>query len=762
MSEIAASDPERVGAGDLGGEGTLPRRPRWVVLGIVAPLFFVAGLLFTGGTRLERSVEPLAGFEIQSTTTTIGFTADLTAGWSFAQVGIWGTFVDVTVFDGGLLAAEQTPEGSHLWSSPDAGRWEPVDDPDGVFAGAWIEDIEATDFGLVAVGARMQSAGWRLPAAWQSTDGVTWLPASMIAVSQQAELFGEVDEGSITTVMQSSDGLLIAGGAVNRSAAMWYSADDGASWELTLREGLMSEILGIAESGGGFLAVGDLTLRPGLWESNDGLNWERTNTSPLDAPEPFEYPWELLEIGDRWLAVGGDRHDRSQMDEAGRIRRPPVVWSSLDTIEWNRDLIDELVGVQFVSALGAGPGLMAAGTKLTGDDSRAGLWWLRGGLEWDGVLLDGDPGAVQHVNGMTVLDERVVVVGQNGAGPAVWVWDPDGPVPVTTSVELPYVGRWVDRGLVAEQRLWPIHQITEGLLAVSVQSVWSSANGVDWDELTFEQAGLDEVEVIDEITGDRAPYFASGYSRSTPSEGMGGQWTILRSDDGLVWTRTWQSEFAWLPGSIASNGERLARVSREFFLDRGLDFAASIDGVDWHEIEMPPVEGFISALGGFKGDFFVVMVPDSVESVPSLWRLGADDRWTAAPGLDLGDGWNQFFAAGDVYYLVVGCCSEQKLYATTDGRQWDPLDLPTVGVDMGIDVRPLANGLFMSVRSWLSEEEWPVRHWFSLDGVTWSEFPPIGAAHSWDIVPLPWSDRMAVFEIGETGTRLWEWEPTDE
>ncbi|MDF1597495.1 MAG: hypothetical protein P1T08_15560 [Acidimicrobiia bacterium] len=755
MSESVASGPERVGAGDLGVEGELPRRPRWAVLGIVVPLFVVAGLLFTGGTRLERSVEPLAGFEIVSTTTTIGFAADLTAGWSFAQVGIWGTFVDVTVFDGGLLAVEQSPEGSHLWSSPNGGRWEPVDDPDGVFAGAWIEDIEATDFGLVAVGARMQSAGWRLPAAWQSTDGVTWVPASMIAVSQQAELFGEVDEGSITTVMRSSDGLLIAGGAANGGAAIWHSADDGASWELTLREGLISEILEIAETGGGFLAVGDLTLRPGLWESNDGLNWERANTSPLDAPGPFEYPWELLEVGDRWLAVGGDRHDRSQMDEAGRIRRPPVVWSSLDTIEWNRDLIDELVGVRFVSVLEAGPGLIAAGTKTSGDDSRAGLWWSHGGLEWDGVLLDGDPGATQQVNGMTVLGERVVVVGQNGAGPAVWMWDPDGPVSVATSVELPYVGRWVDRGLVAEQRLWPIHQVTEGFVAVSEQSVWHSANGVDWDELTFEQAGLDEVEVIHEITGDRAPYFASGMS-----VGEEWTWTILRSDDGRIWTRTWQAEDAWRSGRIASNGERLARVNEDGFLGYGFDFAASKDGVDWHEIELPPVEGFISALGGFKGDFFVVMVADS--AVPSLWRIGADDGWTAVPGLDLGDGWSQFFASGDVYYLLVGCCGEQKLYATTDGRQWDPLDLPTVGVDFGIDVRPLANGLFMSARWWSGEEEWPVRHWFSLDGVTWSELPPIGAARFWDIVPLPGSDRMAVFEIGETGTRFWEWEPTDE
>jgi hypothetical protein len=755
VNEIAASGPERVGADDLGVEGALPRRPRWVVLGIVAPLFFVAGLLFTGGTRLERSVEPLAGFEIQSTTTTIAFTADLTAGWSFAQVGVWGMFVDVAVVDGGLLAVEQSPEGTRLWTSPDGAAWDPVDDPDGVFAGAWVEEITETDFGLIAVGGRGSSVGWSRPAAWRSTDGVNWVPSSTIAVSQPADLFGEVTDGSMTTVMQSSNGLLIAGGAANGGAAVWHSADEGASWELTHREGSISEILAITETGGGFLAGGMLTFRPGLWESSDGTTWDRADTSPLDAPEPFEFPWELLEVGDRWLAVGGDRHDLSSMDEGGRIRRPPVVWTSFDTIEWNRDLIDELVGVRFVSVLEAGPGLVAAGTKTTGDDSRAGLWWSHGGLEWDGGLLDGDPGAMQRVTGVAMLGERFVVVGQNRAGPAVWVWDPDGPVSVGPSVEPPDLGRWVDRGSVADQPLWSIHEITDGFLAVSEQSVWHSPNGVEWEELTFESAGLDGIQWISQITGDRAPYFMSSMSDRE-------QWTILRSDDGRVWTRTWQADNEGAIGSIASNGDRLIRVDPGVW-EPGRDFATSTDSAEWNEIESPPADGFVSALGGFGGDFFVVMGTGSVESMPSLWRLGADDRWTEVPGLDLGDGWNQFFGSGDVYYLMVGCCGEQKLYTTTDGWQWDRLDLPTVGGDAGIDVRPLANGLFMSARWWFGEEEWPARHWFSLDGVTWSELPPVGAERSWDIVPLSWSDhRIAVFEIGETGTRLWEWEPTDE
>ncbi|MDH5372521.1 MAG: hypothetical protein OEX97_06220 [Acidimicrobiia bacterium] len=752
MNETAASNPEWVTAGDPEVDEPYVSRPRWVVLLIVVPLFVAAGFLFTGGQRLERSEAPLPGFEVQSTTTTVGFTADLSVGWSALQAGAWGRFVDVLAVSGHLMAVEQSPDGSRLWNSPDAAQWDPVPGTEDVFAGAWIEEIIETKSELVAVGFTGAQSVGRKPAVWLSTDGVTW---EWVAIPTLEALgYGVGEEGRINTVIESKDGMLVAAGVSQRGATIWYSTDGGVSWAIGHREGFISEVHSLNLRGDGFLAIGSVAFRPGLWASADGVSWVRDDETPIVAAESFEFPWTLLEVGSEWLAIGGDRSDqRAEFRGRGWERRPPVIWTSSDGVEWNRDLIDELEGVQFNSVLEGGPGLIAAGVA-GGSDSRAGIWWNSGGPRWDGVLIEEATGTTQLVSDMTMFGDRIVVVGQAGAGPALWVWDPERPVALASSVELPYFeGRWVDRGWIADAHLWQVSKVEDGYLATAEQSIWHSTDLVDWESQTFEESGSDGMQWVGEITGDRAPYFLTGWS-------MDERWTILRSDDGRAWSTVWQAE-SGSGGRIASNSGRLLRAFDESW-SPGWDVASSIDGITWNEIERPPVDGFITGISGFRDSFFAIFTPSEGGGESSMWRLGPDDSWTEVAGVRLGMAWDtRFFWSGDRFHMFIGCCEEAQLYATSDGVTWRSVELPAAGRDASINIAPVGSGLFFSVQTWSEEVEWPMRQWLSTDGESWAELPAIPGVDGWTINPIPSSEGLGVFELGEDGTRLWEWEPGD-
>jgi hypothetical protein len=157
-----------------------------------------------------------------------------------------------------------------------------------VFAHASFTDVEATSNGFVLVGwigeteaealdRRGQLEPIGRPAAWTSSDGVSWVAAPVEGA--------EDAEGGLGEVLVGADGLLAIGG-LNRQPTAWISSD-GQSWSradldagmldltLAMSDGTRMVILGREE-----VATTDLAA----WASSDGVNWTRLTFSGDPAP----------------------------------------------------------------------------------------------------------------------------------------------------------------------------------------------------------------------------------------------------------------------------------------------------------------------------------------------------------------------------------------------------------------------------------------------------------------------------------------------
>jgi hypothetical protein len=190
-----------------------------------------------------------------------------------------------------------------VWWSDDGLAWQRLAHDSEVFgAGADQMNAVAVPFysGFVAVGSGM----------WTSPNGLEWERK-------------DFDEATVYTVIETFDGVL-AGGEAEGRAAIWFSADLGGTWETvelptSPESGGVSAITGIAQTTGGYLAVGsqgaETDLRPVAWASPDGTVWDRV--------------W----IGDRGTALAGAAASDERIIAVGSEQisgNAGSVWYSVD------------------------------------------------------------------------------------------------------------------------------------------------------------------------------------------------------------------------------------------------------------------------------------------------------------------------------------------------------------------------------------------------------------------------------------------------
>ena len=223
-----------------------------------------------------------------------------------------------------------------VWTSTDGLTWEmaPPDREAALGPGDQImRDIVERDGTLVAVGQATEGNAFSVPAAWASTDGITWTRAPdppLLDGTTKGTLYAvtATETGFVAvgvTAADPSQTFLNAGHALERSnsifvlasqsmdAAVWLSAD-GLSWApVDETTGLFTEseaqgMLDVSVAYGGLVAVGFTGVLAdrdaAVWLSEDGTEWRKTDDAAEFARAGVQQASGVIEGGQGLVSVG--------------------------------------------------------------------------------------------------------------------------------------------------------------------------------------------------------------------------------------------------------------------------------------------------------------------------------------------------------------------------------------------------------------------------------------------------------------------------
>ena len=277
--------------------------------------------------------------------------------------------IDVTAGGPGLVAVglsglPDDPDGPPLpavWVSDDGTTWSRT---------AASVDFEGPTQAVTSGGPGLIAFGD--PGVHTSVDGLTWTVGRCVGC----------DFGYMLDATAGGPGL-VAVGVYDWAPAAWYSTD-GISWsrvsdDMDVSGSDMGGISSVANGGPGLVAVGNQWIADELetgedkqiavvWTSADGINWTRV---PHDEAVFGDSEMRgVVAVGDGLVAVGGRSLPDSQQD-AG-FREAAAAWTSTDGITWVRIPHDEALfgGSRMNSLVTVGDGLVVVGE----DDDGATSW----------------------------------------------------------------------------------------------------------------------------------------------------------------------------------------------------------------------------------------------------------------------------------------------------------------------------------------------------------------------------------------------------
>ena len=321
------------------------------------------------------------------------------------------------------VGSEQLSAGldAAVWTSADGDAWSRVDGlaagGDQVMNSVTFVQVRET---LVAGGAA-ESGGDRDAALWESTDGVRWTKVGGLREPGSNEVINAVNGtrlGVMAAGSQTGDG---------EDGAIWIDPQDGAPVKVSTGLGgrgdqRVNRVVQLGDDS--FVAVGFDAGDAGVWVSDDGESWSRSQANPLDV----EGEQEILDA----VVVDG-----VQIVAVGRDGQKGAVWHSPNGRGWNRIPSREGVfeasagAVRLLRVVASEDDARAAGAPrfLAGGSAgdEAAVWVSSNGITWrrepdsEGDLGGGE-GAVE---GLTAKRLPAVAVGwktgEEGADAAVWL-----------------------------------------------------------------------------------------------------------------------------------------------------------------------------------------------------------------------------------------------------------------------------------------------------------------------------------------------------
>lgn len=277
------------------------------------------------------------------------------------------------------------------------------------------------------------------PAAWRSSDGVTWAALDVTATTYWGRR-------AILSTVACANGQVVALGARSGGAhgnprvTSFFEKNGGLDDQravFNLYGGDTATNVGpITGADPGWLITGNRVSGPAVWHSTDGRDFAIEEDVPgLADEEGFTAlaqaaTWD----GDHWVVVGGG-NERSTLD------REPLVWVSPDAASWERH---EVPGTEdfddLERVIAVDDDLVALG--LRGDGF--GVWRREAG-DWSmgeafGALAD-DAHASPFVSSLVPGDRGLWATTSDGATYALWhSTDGDEWAPVASPVAGPETG----------------------------------------------------------------------------------------------------------------------------------------------------------------------------------------------------------------------------------------------------------------------------------------------------------------------------------
>jgi len=272
-----------------------------------------------------------------------------------------------------------------------------------------------------AVGAVYTPANVSRPAAWTSTDAVTWQ-----SIPVRGESFYGVQ--NILYAVACRAGALAAIGAKsggvhgNPRVSTWRLDATGTLVELkaafTLYGGTAAvNVVRIAVNPAGWMMTGNRITGAAVWVSPDAADFRiLENVAPLASDPGLDTAaQDLVATPQGWTVVGGGQR-------TGRTERDPVVWTSADGAAWTRtELPGDTTYEEMQRAALLGDEVIAVGLR----GATFGTWRGSGG-RWAAAGRFGATGATGRaaVSSVVVLSggDRPVTVASSSDGTQYALW----------------------------------------------------------------------------------------------------------------------------------------------------------------------------------------------------------------------------------------------------------------------------------------------------------------------------------------------------
>jgi len=327
-----------------------------------------------------------------------------------------------------------------FWTSSDGIVWDPIPHDDQAFGNAndfaLAMDVTTGGPGFVAVGYAIDREGYDLtPGAewirWQM--GSEYIDAS-VWLSEDGRSWSRVESAGLggpgwqmlNGVTQGGPGLVAVGFRQDVGSGVWTSVD-GSEWQAVepspFEQG--SNVWGVYSDPQGLLAVGNIDLQPAIWASEDGISWEASRLTPEGADIRGETQ-AVARVGDTIVGAGFAAEDPEMSEHVAGV------WVSNDAgATWDQvPPFTSTVRVTDIFGLVSTPeGLVIGGMVYDWFDegyNRAGLWVsVDNGTTWQAIPNEQDLLTDGAIGALAVLDDKVVAIGSDYDGEAVWIgqWD---------------------------------------------------------------------------------------------------------------------------------------------------------------------------------------------------------------------------------------------------------------------------------------------------------------------------------------------------